>query len=166
MCVVCKSKVFVCSTVAMSSHISQWTCREGPACGGSACELTEDQLEGWTTSGTMVFLSPSLTGTKTSQVQTQAAARTPAGQIFCVFPHPGKQFLSIDSGDGACVAMTSGQVGGFWDDKQCSEKYAFICEKERTDISPPTQAPTPPPSQGCASGWTALPHFRHCYKVS
>lgn len=46
------------------------------------------------------------------------AARTSAGRIFCVFTHPGKQFLSVDSGDGACVAMTSGQVGGFWDDKQ------------------------------------------------
>ncbi|XP_055010163.1 macrophage mannose receptor 1 [Boleophthalmus pectinirostris] len=70
-----------------------------------------------------------------------------------------------DNGDGTCVAMTSGQIGGFWDDKQCSETFAFICEKARPDISPPTKAPTPPPSQGCADGWTALPHFRNCYKL-
>ncbi|MEQ2275125.1 hypothetical protein XENORESO_021066 [Xenotaenia resolanae] len=67
--------------------------------------------------------------------------------------------------DGTCVAMTTGQIGGFWDDKQCSEEYAFICEKSRTDITPPTKAPTPPPSQGCADGWTALPHFRNCYRL-
>uniref|UniRef100_A0A096MA02 C-type lectin domain-containing protein n=1 Tax=Poecilia formosa TaxID=48698 RepID=A0A096MA02_POEFO len=70
-----------------------------------------------------------------------------------------------DNGDGTCVAMTTGQIGGFWDDKQCSEKHAFICEKTRPDITPPTKAPTPPPSQGCADGWTALPHFRNCYRV-
>uniref|UniRef100_A0A665UEY6 C-type lectin domain-containing protein n=1 Tax=Echeneis naucrates TaxID=173247 RepID=A0A665UEY6_ECHNA len=63
-----------------------------------------------------------------------------------------------------CVEMLH-QVGGFWDDKQCSEEYAFICEKSRPDITPPTNPPTPPPAQGCADGWTALPHFRHCYKV-
>lgn len=61
--------------------------------------------------------------------------------------------------------MTSGKVGGFWDDQQCSEESAFLCEKARPDISPPTKAPTPPPSQGCADSWTALPHFRNCYKV-
>ncbi|XP_014906843.1 macrophage mannose receptor 1 [Poecilia latipinna] len=70
-----------------------------------------------------------------------------------------------DNGDGTCVAMTTGQIGGFWDDKQCSEKHAFICEKARPDITPPTKAPTPPPSQGCADGWTALPHFRNCYRL-
>lgn len=61
--------------------------------------------------------------------------------------------------------MTSGQVGGFWDDKPCSDKYKFMCEKFRPDISPPTKPPTPPPAQGCADGWTAKPHFRNCYKV-
>ncbi|CAL9682123.1 unnamed protein product [Knipowitschia caucasica] len=70
-----------------------------------------------------------------------------------------------DNEDGTCVAMTSGQVGGFWDDKQCSEKFNFICEKERPDISPPTKPPTPPPAQGCANGWTAQPHFRNCYRL-
>ncbi|XP_023136670.3 macrophage mannose receptor 1 [Amphiprion ocellaris] len=70
-----------------------------------------------------------------------------------------------DSGDGHCVAMTSGSPGGFWDDKVCTEKYAFICEKPRPDISPPTKAPTAPPAHGCADGWSALPHFRHCYKL-
>ncbi|KAM7392700.1 hypothetical protein PAMA_007697 [Pampus argenteus] len=70
-----------------------------------------------------------------------------------------------DSGDGTCVAMTSGQIGGFWDDKQCSEEYNFICEKPRPDITPPTKAPTPPPAQGCADGWTAQAHFRNCYKL-
>lgn len=74
-------------------------------------------------------------------------------------------FVSTDSGDGSCVAMTSGQVGGFWDDKPCTDKYKFMCEKFRPDISPPTEAPTPPPSQGCADGWTAKPHFRNCYRV-
>uniref|UniRef100_A0A3Q2Q8K9 C-type lectin domain-containing protein n=1 Tax=Fundulus heteroclitus TaxID=8078 RepID=A0A3Q2Q8K9_FUNHE len=44
-------------------------------------------------------------------------------------------------------------------------RHAFVCEKARPDITPPTKAPTPPPSQGCADGWTALPHFRNCYKV-
>ncbi|KAK5617685.1 hypothetical protein CRENBAI_001663 [Crenichthys baileyi] len=70
-----------------------------------------------------------------------------------------------DNEDGTCVAMTTGQIGGFWDDKLCSQEYAFICEKSRTDITPPTKAPTPPPSQGCADGWTALPHFRNCYRL-
>uniref|UniRef100_A0A3Q3VNW2 C-type lectin domain-containing protein n=1 Tax=Mola mola TaxID=94237 RepID=A0A3Q3VNW2_MOLML len=73
--------------------------------------------------------------------------------------------LSLDNGDGTCVAMTSGRIGGFWDDKPCSDKYFFMCEKPRSDITPPTQAPTSSPSQGCASDWTTLPHFRNCYKV-
>lgn len=62
--------------------------------------------------------------------------------------------------------MTTGKIGGFWDDMQCLETHSFVCEKPRPDISPPTKAPTPPPSQGCADGWTAKPHFRHCYKAS
>nr|XP_020476711.1 macrophage mannose receptor 1-like isoform X2 [Monopterus albus] len=70
-----------------------------------------------------------------------------------------------DSGDGNCVAMTTGQIGGFWDDKQCSEKYLFICEKPRPDITPPTKPPTPPSSHGCATGWSGLSHFRNCYKL-
>ncbi|XP_068430349.1 uncharacterized protein [Clinocottus analis] len=70
-----------------------------------------------------------------------------------------------DSGDGTCVAMTTGQIGGFWDDKQCSEKHAFVCEKARPDITPPPDPPTPPPAVGCATGWTALPHFRNCYRL-
>ncbi|XP_026210056.1 LOW QUALITY PROTEIN: macrophage mannose receptor 1 [Anabas testudineus] len=71
-----------------------------------------------------------------------------------------------DSGDGTCVAMTTGQVGGFWDDKQCLDKYSFICEKARPDITPPTKAPTPPPPpHGCADGWTGQSHFRNCYKL-
>ncbi|KAM4528248.1 uncharacterized protein PAE49_000185 [Odontesthes bonariensis] len=70
-----------------------------------------------------------------------------------------------DNGDGTCVAMTTGQIGGFWDDKQCLEKHSFICEKLRPDITPPTKPPTPPPAQGCAVGWTAKPHFRNCYKL-
>lgn len=73
--------------------------------------------------------------------------------------------LFSDNGAGTCVAMTTGQIGGFWDDKQCSDLNAFVCEKPRPDITPPTKAPTPPPAQGCADGWTALPHFRNCYKV-
>nr|XP_020506487.1 macrophage mannose receptor 1-like [Labrus bergylta] len=70
-----------------------------------------------------------------------------------------------DDGDGTCVAMTTGAVGGFWDDKQCLEKYSFICEKPRPDITPPTKPPTPPPAEGCADSWTALPAFRHCYRL-
>ncbi|XP_026154124.1 macrophage mannose receptor 1 isoform X2 [Mastacembelus armatus] len=70
-----------------------------------------------------------------------------------------------DSGDGTCVAMTTGQIGGFWDDKQCSEKHAFICEKPRPDITPPTTPPIPPPAKGCAVGWTSKPGFRNCYKL-
>ncbi|KAM8828848.1 secretory phospholipase A2 receptor isoform 3-T3 [Spinachia spinachia] len=68
-----------------------------------------------------------------------------------------------DNGDGTCVAMTTGQIGGFWDDQQCSEKHAFVCEKPRPDITPPPNPPTPP--QGCADGWTALPHFRNCFRL-
>lgn len=74
--------------------------------------------------------------------------------------------LYPDSGDGSCVAMAADKIGAFWDDKQCSEKFFFFCEKFRPDITPPTKAPTPPPSQGCADGWTAQPHFRNCYKVT
>ncbi|KAF3849178.1 hypothetical protein F7725_015675 [Dissostichus mawsoni] len=70
-----------------------------------------------------------------------------------------------DSGDGTCVAMTTGTIGGFWDDKECLEKHAFVCEKPRPNITPPTKAPTFPPSQGCATSWTALPHFRNCFKL-
>lgn len=73
---------------------------------------------------------------------------------------------SPDSGDGSCVAMAADKIGGFWDDKPCSEKFFFFCEKSRPDITPPTKAPTPPPAQGCAEGWTAQPHFRNCYKVT
>ncbi|CAJ1070748.1 macrophage mannose receptor 1 [Xyrichtys novacula] len=70
-----------------------------------------------------------------------------------------------DNGDGTCVAMATGAVGGFWDDKQCSEKFSFICEKPRPDITPPPKPPTPPPAEGCAAGWTAKPHFRYCYRL-
>ncbi|XP_051907364.1 macrophage mannose receptor 1 [Hippocampus zosterae] len=70
-----------------------------------------------------------------------------------------------DNGDGTCVAMTTGQVGGFWDDKQCSEKFAFVCEKPRPDITPPTEAPTPPPAQDCVASWTSKPNFRNCYRL-
>ncbi|KAF7653995.1 hypothetical protein LDENG_00075190, partial [Lucifuga dentata] len=70
-----------------------------------------------------------------------------------------------DNGDGACVAMTTGAVGGFWDDKPCEEKHNFICEKSRPDITPPTTGPTPPPAHGCTDGWSALPHFRNCYRL-
>ncbi|XP_071751059.2 uncharacterized protein LOC139908314 [Centroberyx gerrardi] len=70
-----------------------------------------------------------------------------------------------DNGDGTCVAMTTGTVGGFWDDKPCSEQFSFVCEKPRPDITPPTKPPTPPPVQGCADSWTGLPHFRNCYRL-
>ncbi|RVE65935.1 hypothetical protein OJAV_G00121150 [Oryzias javanicus] len=70
-----------------------------------------------------------------------------------------------DTGSGTCVTMTTGKISGFWDDMQCLETHSFVCEKPRPDISPPTKAPTPPPSQGCADGWSARPHFRHCYKL-
>lgn len=75
-------------------------------------------------------------------------------------------FLSLDSGEGTCVAMTTGLIGGFWDDKQCLDNNAFICEKPRPDITPPTKAPTPPDAHGCYESWTALPHFRNCYRVN
>ncbi|KAK2888177.1 uncharacterized protein [Channa argus] len=70
-----------------------------------------------------------------------------------------------DSGDGTCVTMTTGQIGGFWDDKQCLDEYSFICEKARPDITPPTKRPTPPPAHDCAKGWTSMPHFINCYKL-
>ncbi|KAK0140766.1 Macrophage mannose receptor 1 [Merluccius polli] len=70
-----------------------------------------------------------------------------------------------DSGDGTCVAMTTATVGGFWDDKPCLEKFSFVCEKPRPDITPPTPPPTPPPAGGCVDTWTSLAHFRFCYRL-
>ena len=150
----------------MSRRILPWRCRERRGCGGSACGLAEAHLEGWTTSGTTAPLCPSLTGTETSQVHgkhqpEQDNVNTAEKTLISLFFSP-----SVDSGDGNCVAMTTGQIGGFWDDKQCSEKFSFICERFRPDITPPTQPPTPPPAQGCAEGWTGLPHFRNCYRVN
>lgn len=150
----------------MSSHISQWRCRVRLVSGGLACVLEEGRVGGSTTSGTTGHFCPSPTGTKISQVQTLTHAdikRIP----YTIIPI-GKtpmSILSVDSGDGTCVAMTTGPIGGFWDDKECLEKHAFVCEKPRPDITPPTKAPTFPPSQGCATSWTALPHFRNCFKV-
>ncbi|XP_061589669.1 macrophage mannose receptor 1 [Cololabis saira] len=70
-----------------------------------------------------------------------------------------------DNGEGTCVAMTTGRIGGFWDDQRCLDEHAFVCEKVRPDITPPTKAPTPPPSPDCASGWSAPRHFRNCYRL-
>ncbi|KAL0965897.1 hypothetical protein UPYG_G00287390 [Umbra pygmaea] len=70
-----------------------------------------------------------------------------------------------DSHAGTCVGMTTSPTGGFWDDKSCTDAYPFVCEVPRPDITPPTPAPTPPISQGCADGWTAESHFRNCYKL-
>ena len=60
----------LCVFAVTSRHISQWSCQERLDSGGLACELKEERVEGWTTTGTTAHLSPSLTGTKTSQVQT------------------------------------------------------------------------------------------------
>ncbi|XP_035247102.1 macrophage mannose receptor 1 [Anguilla anguilla] len=70
-----------------------------------------------------------------------------------------------DSGDGSCVAMTTGPTGGFWDDKACQESFPFICEGQRDGLSPPTRAPTPEPTQDCDPGWISKRHFRNCYKI-
>ncbi|KAJ7986772.1 hypothetical protein DPEC_G00331850 [Dallia pectoralis] len=70
-----------------------------------------------------------------------------------------------DTYAGTCVGMTTGPMGGFWDDKSCNDEYPFVCEVPRPDITPPTPPPTPPPAQGCFDGWTAEPHFRNCYKL-
>ncbi|KAL4617320.1 macrophage mannose receptor 1-like [Arapaima gigas] len=70
-----------------------------------------------------------------------------------------------DTGEGTCVAMTSGPIGGFWDDKACEGSFPFVCEKARDGISPPTRVPTAPPSQGCDPGWSSETGFRHCYKI-
>lgn len=151
----------------MNRHISLWCSRGRRTCGGLACADMETTTVGWSTPGTTACPSPSLTGTETSQVSAKLNSgwlnRRAGVTWFCPGGH--LLFLSTDSGDGSCVAMTSGKVGGFWDDKQCADKYKFMCEKFRPDISPPTEAPTPPPSQGCADGWTAKPHFRNCYRV-
>ncbi|CAL8384873.1 unnamed protein product [Gadus morhua 'NCC'] len=70
-----------------------------------------------------------------------------------------------DSGQGTCVAMTTGAIGGFWDDKSCLEPFSFVCERPRPDITPPTKPPTPPPAGGCSDSWTSKSHFRHCYRL-
>lgn len=146
----------------MSRRISQWRCRERLVSGGSACVPTEARPEVWTMSGTTAYRSLTHTGTKNSQVWCGQ------GFTYWVSVQSGNSSLCLypDSGDGSCVAMAADKIGAFWDDKQCSEKFFFFCEKFRPDITPPTKAPTPPPSQGCADGWTAQPHFRNCYKVT
>lgn len=152
----------------MSSLISLLCSRAKLTCGGSACALTETTTVEWSMSGITAWPSPSLTGTETSRVSARlddVSRLYRAAGVARFSPGGHLPFLSTDSGDGSCVAMTSGQVGGFWDDKPCADKYKFLCEKFRPDISPPTEAPTPPPSQGCAEGWTAKPHFRNCYRV-
>lgn len=122
----------------------------------------EARPEVWTMSGTTAYRSLTHTGTKNSQVWCRQ------GLTYWMSVQSGKSSVGLypDSGDGSCVAMAADKIGAFWDDKQCSEKFFFFCEKFRPDITPPTKAPTPPPSQGCADGWTAQPHFRNCYKVT
>lgn len=161
----------------MSSPTSQRCChgRTRPACGGLVYVPTEGLVEGWTTSGTTTYLSPSLTGTETSQVQSQNALPAERQDKLWILSETMKhsrrcrfnpdRLLSVDNGDGTCVAMTSGTVGGFWDDKPCFEKFNFVCEKPRPDISPPTTAVTPTPLPGCSNGWSGKPHFRNCYRV-
>jgi len=152
------------SSAVMSRHTSQWHCRERLTCGGLACVLEGGRVQGSTTSGTTARPSPSLTGTETSQVPSSRG-----WDNTHTHTHTTKHSLSLsppDNGDGTCVAMTTGPIGGFWDDKPCSEKHAFVCEKARPDITPPTKAPTVPPAQGCATGWTSLPQFRDCYRVN
>ncbi|KAG7266657.1 hypothetical protein CRUP_028374, partial [Coryphaenoides rupestris] len=62
--------------------------------------------------------------------------------------------------------MTTGAVGGFWNDKSCLEEFSFVCEKPRPDITPPTKAPTPPPSPDCGdSSWTSKSDFKFCYRL-
>lgn len=135
------------------------------------------EVEGWTTSGTMVTLLLLLTGTETSQVtphEFTSCIKQAAIQYY-INHAPEKMhadtvynpdcLFSTDNGDGTCVAMTTGAIGGFWDDKPCSEQFYFVCEKRRPDISPPTEAPTPEPSHHCAEGWAALLRQRSCYRV-
>lgn len=150
----------VCSAAGTSRPISRWFWRGRRASGGSACGPTGAWPGAWTTSGTTAYRSPTPTGTKTSQVRW-----TWGGGGWGCCPGNSSVRLSPDSGDGSCVAMAADKIGGFWDDKRCSEKFFFFCEKSRPDISPPTKAPTLPPSHGCADGWTAMPHFRSCYQV-
>lgn len=70
-----------------------------------------------------------------------------------------------DNSVGYCVTMSTSPLAGFWNNAPCTESHPFICEVPRTDISPPTRAPTPPPAQGCTDGWTSLPNFRQCYRL-
>lgn len=105
-------------------------------------------------------------GQRPAGYRPNADTKNQLDMMIHIHPLNTNAYLSVDTGDGTCVAMTAGQIGGFWDDKSCLEKYGFFCEKPRPDITPPTKAPTPPPAQGCADGWTALPHLRNCYKVN
>lgn len=73
--------------------------------------------------------------------------------------------LKPDDSKGDCVTMTTKPIAGFWRNQDCGESHQFICESPRDGISPPTQAPTPPPVPGCADGWSGKTHFRQCYRV-
>ncbi|XP_026880092.2 macrophage mannose receptor 1 [Electrophorus electricus] len=70
-----------------------------------------------------------------------------------------------DNHAGPCVTMTTKPIAGFWTNRQCEESHPFICELPRDGMSPPTRAPTPPPVQGCAPGWSGKSHYRQCYRL-
>ncbi|XP_064101211.1 macrophage mannose receptor 1-like [Macrobrachium nipponense] len=64
------------------------------------------------------------------------------------------------SGDGFCTEMYVDS--GKFNDIDCSEVQAFICEKKGRNYSPLT--PPSPPEPTCPSGWTSF--NRHCYLFS
>ncbi|XP_062868150.1 macrophage mannose receptor 1 [Trichomycterus rosablanca] len=79
------------------------------------------------------------------------------------YTHWDRNYPDDHAGD--CVTMTTSPIAGFWKNGECELSHPFICEAARNGITPPTRPPTPPPDPSCAEGWTALRHFRQCYKL-
>ncbi|XP_043990703.1 macrophage mannose receptor 1-like [Gambusia affinis] len=63
-----------------------------------------------------------------------------------------------------CVAMTTGSTAGLWDVLPCTNREKYIC-KYQAEGAALTPAPTTPPSDHCADGWTRVPSRYVCYKV-
>ncbi|XP_014899453.1 macrophage mannose receptor 1-like isoform X2 [Poecilia latipinna] len=63
-----------------------------------------------------------------------------------------------------CVAMTTGSTAGLWDVLPCTNRQKYIC-KYQAEGTAPTPAPTTPPSDHCADGWTRVQSRYVCHKI-